>query len=241
LSKVTCLIPARNEEGHLETLLADVLQIQSIFEILIVEGNSTDKTWEKAKEIESRNPDIIRVYKQPGKGKFDAVLFGASKASTKSIIIWDADATVSKSESEEMIRLHLSTGAMVIGNRLRGRMEKGSMRLANKLGNWFFAILWVPILNQSPADLLCGTKVFEKNIFSLIPKRYLEGDPFGDFALIATAESHGVQVVSYTVDYASRKYGKTNIRRWSAGVTLLKFTVVIYFELLSKKFYSKNR
>jgi glycosyltransferase involved in cell wall biosynthesis len=235
MTKVTCLIPARNEEGHLESLLSDVLKISSINDVLIIEGNSTDGTWNKAKEIESRNSERVTVYKQPGKGKFDAVQFGATKASCESVIIWDADATVSSSESEEMIRIHLETGSMVIGNRLRGRMEKGSMRFANKIGNRFFALLWVPILRQRPIDLLCGTKIFEKKIFTLIPQKSLKDDPFGDFALIATAQSHKVKILSYTVNYASRKYGNTNIRRWSAGLTLLKFTLGVYLELIRKR------
>jgi hypothetical protein len=115
------------------------------------------------------------------------------------------------------------------------------MRFANKIGNWLFAILWMPILRQGPIDLLCGTKIFEKDIFRRINQKYLIGDPFGDFALIATAQSHYMPVVSHTVDYASRKYGNTNIHRWSAGLTLLKFTLGIYYELISKKFYSRKK
>ena len=74
-----------------------------------------------------------------------------------------------------------------MGDRLRGKIEKSAMQRANFIGNWVFAFLWSPILRSRPRDMLCGTKVFETEVFLSIPKILLKKDPYGDFSLVATA------------------------------------------------------
>jgi glycosyltransferase involved in cell wall biosynthesis len=241
MNKISCIVPARNEEGHLQNLIDDILQVDFIDQIIIVEGHSTDNTWQTAEKIQNSNPNKIELFKQPNTGKFDAVRFGAQKAFHDSILIWDADATVSKSDTESMILIHFETRSPVIGNRLIGKMEYGAMRFANKIGNWVFAILWIPIHKKLPFDLLCGTKIFDKKVFLTINEKFLKLDPFGDFALIANALTYKQPITSFRVNYASRKYGKTNIQRWRSGIHLLKFTLYIYQLISRNKFYRKDK
>ena len=48
---LTCLVPARNEQGFLQTVISQILSIDSIKEIIIIEGGSVDKTYEEALKI----------------------------------------------------------------------------------------------------------------------------------------------------------------------------------------------
>ncbi|KKR58618.1 MAG: type 12 methyltransferase [Candidatus Woesebacteria bacterium GW2011_GWC2_40_30] len=52
--------------------------------------------------------------------------------------------------------------------------------------------------------------------------KYLEVDPFGDFALIFAAIKHNLKVVEIPVRYREREYGSTNIRRFYHGLLLFK-------------------
>ena len=115
-------------------------------------------------------PYKVKINQQLGKGKFDAVLFGSKMCVTDLIMIWDADGTVPLNDTNKIIELALASGSPVIGDRLRGNIAKDAMKIANWFGNWIFAILWSPILNSKPTDMLCGTKIFPNSVFNNLPE-----------------------------------------------------------------------
>lgn len=226
---ITCIVPARNEEGHLRDVILQVLSISEISQVIIVEGGSKDATLQEAREIAKEYPLRIQVLEQQGIGKFNAVLTGARFASNDLVMIWDADGTVPLHSTKHVIDKAVAIGGVNFGNRLMGHREKGSMQFANFIGNWVFSFLWAPLLNGMIIDLLCGTKILPRSIFSVIPPKLQRMDPYGDFALIFSARMQGFKVNSVPVDYKARSYGSTNIRRWSGGLTLLKVTLYCYF------------
>ncbi|CAN2170737.1 WcaA Glycosyltransferases involved in cell wall biogenesis [Candidatus Nanopelagicaceae bacterium] len=229
------MVPARNESGHLQVVIDHILEVAEIEEIIIVEGGSTDDTWDVAQKIGQENPKKVKVFKQVGRGKFDAVLLGARNSLGKYIAIWDADGTVSLQNNSEIIQICVKTELPVMGDRLRGEISPGAMRPLNWIGNWAFAILWAPILGKKPTDMLCGTKILPRELFLELPKDLIQGDPYGDFALIGFARLKGYSVVSHVVDYKARAYGETNIHRWSGGFQLLKATLLVYKEMFVQK------
>ncbi len=229
-SSISCLVPARNEAGHLRIVISHVLQISDISEIIIIEGGSTDDTFKVAKDLETEFPNLVRTIKQTGIGKFNAVLDGAKLSTGELVMIWDADGTISLNESRRIIQVAKEKSGAAMGDRLRGTMAPGSMMRANKVGNWVFALLWCPILNWRIQDLLCGTKIFPRQVFESLPGKYIRFDPYGDFALLANARNLGIKIASVTVDYDARSYGKTNIHRWTGGWLLLRFTLKVYHE-----------
>lgn len=178
--------------------------------------------------------------KQTGLGKFDAVLTGAKECTSDLIIIWDADGTVPLDSTRMVISKSLATSGPAMGNRLLGIMETGSMFRANFIGNWFFAFLWSPILNGKAVDLLCGTKVFPRTVFEAIPPKIAKFDPYGDFSLILSARLLGMNISSVTVNYNRRRYGKTNIRRWSGGARLLLVSCFALIEFFKKTKFRRS-
>ena len=229
---VSCIVPARNEAGTLKEFINNIVSTVELKEIVIVEGGSIDNTWEICEGLEQSNRKKIKVMQQSSSGKFNAVLEGAKLCSSDYILIWDADGTVPKEHVHDIIRIALEKDSSVIGNRLAGVMENGAMRFANKIGNWVFALFWTPILQQKPIDLLCGTKIFPKEVFSGLPNWLKLIDPYGDFALIAYAKKLHLSIISKNVNYLARKYGKTNIRRWRGGLQLALCTILVYFWIL---------
>ena len=227
-TQISCVVPARNEGGHLQELMKKIMSLDEISDIVIIEGGSSDDTWEVAKSLATIDPSRVSAIQQTGRGKFNAVLDGAKLCQQNLVLIWDADGTVPVTNTLRIIETALSNNCAVIGNRLVGSMEIGAMRRANKIGNWIFAYLWAPILNGKPVDLLCGTKLVPKEVFLSIPESLLHADPYGDFALIANNLRLNYPLKSIPVDYTSRRYGVTNIHRWSGGLKLLWVTVIVY-------------
>ena len=233
--KITCLVPARNEQGHLAHVLRSIISIEKISEVLIIEGGSEDDTYKEAIKLAKTYSGRVRVLKQPGKGKFDAVKWGAKYAKEEFLIIWDADGTVPLNCTLALINHAATTKRVTIGNRLAGEMEHGSMQFFNLIGNWFFAFAWFPILVSKPVDLLCGTKIVPTKIFSQIPTFIEKFDPYGDFSLLATVKACGYDIDFIPVDYQIRRYGSTNIRRWVGGIQLLATTLAVYWWFLCKR------
>jgi len=228
---ITCIVPARNESGHLRNVVEGIISLNSVSEIIIVEGGSSDDTWEVAKSIEAKEHFALRAIKQNGSGKFSAVVTAARLAQYSHIIIWDADGTVSLSDTKKLLEYFRAEASFdaVMGNRLAGEIHPGAMQRANWIGNWLFALLWWPILaSKNPCDLLCGTKIFPTEIFHRIPSWLNAIDPYGDFAIIATCRRNRIKIHSIPVDYFPRTYGSTNIKRWRGGSRLLLTSIIAF-------------
>ena len=225
---ISCIIPACNEAGQLAKLINQVNDIDKISEIFIVEGGSQDNTWQVAIQMQENYPKKVHAIKQSGRGKFNAVLEGAAASNERFIMIWDADATVSFKSSLELIEIVGQQDQFIMGDRLKGENEKKSFRILNRLGNYFFSILWLPILNFKLMDLFCGTKIFPKSLIQDFNQKLKSIDNYGDLTLIFAAKTSGMQIVSKPVEYLARAYGTTNMMRWTTARRFLKITFLAY-------------
>lgn len=234
-TSLTCLIPARNESGHLKQLCRDIIDCNIFDELIIVEGGSSDNTWEVAQELSHFEPELIRSIQQDGRGKMNAVLCGIQKSVGEYVVIWDADGTVPVADVKRLVALALKDNVFVKGDRLRGKRSPKSMKPINFLGNWFFAVVWAPLLKEIPSDVLCGSKVFPRRIHESLTPSSIKLDPYGDFALMLAAVKSGCKVKSLNVDYLARSYGMTNINRWRGAAQLFRFVVWMYFNKILKR------
>lgn len=225
---VTVVIPARNESGNIENAILRLPDFGKHLEIIFIEGNSTDDTWETIKRIQKKYKDThdIKIARQEGKGKGDAVRKGYEIASGDILMILDADLTVPPEDLPKFYHaLASGKGEFINGSRLVYPMEKNAMRPLNTLGNKFFSLLFSWLLEQPIKDTLCGTKVmFREDYIRLTKNRTFFGnfDPFGDFDLLFGAYKLNLKIVDLPIRYQERTYGETNISRFKHGFLLLK-------------------
>lgn len=241
-SNISLLIPCRNEMGTIATALECSTKLPGVFEILVIEGNSTDDTFDYVKNFLESFKSKIPIYllKQPGKGKWDAVNAGINGASCEYISIWDADLTVSPTEQILLHKKFITllqefgeTPIFITGDRLKNR-EKGSMRFFNVIGNYAFKYLWKFGVDKRFSDSLCGSKIFKKSILNHVPDNFKLKDPYGDFTILAASKLTNCIIYSIAIPYRPRSYGQTNIARWSGGLALLVIWFR-YFKLIRDK------
>jgi len=224
----TVVIPARNESGNIENAILRLPKFGRHIEIIFVEGNSTDDTWDKIREIQNKYKEShdIKIMQQEGKGKGDAVRKGYAAATGDILMILDADLTVPPEDLPKFYyALASGKGDFINGSRLVYPMEKGAMRFLNNLGNKFFSLVFSWLLEQPLKDTLCGTKVmFRKDYISLINNRSYFGnfDPFGDYDLLFGAYKLNLKIIDLPIRYQERTYGDTNISRFRHGLLLLR-------------------
>lgn len=232
---ISIVVPARNEAGTIEKIARDLPTLGSFTEIIFIEGNSTDNTWGEIQRIAKLAETgtfgagkKIKIGRQGGKGKGDAVRVGFDMAEGDILAIYDADMTV---PAESIPRFYSAIvenkGDFINGSRLVYPLQKESMRVLNFFGNKFFSLAFGWILSQPLKDTLCGTKVIRKKDYEKIKKNrafFGDFDPFGDFDLLFGAAKLNLKIVDLPIHYQERIYGTTNISRWKHGWLLLRMT-----------------
>lgn len=227
-ASVSVVVAARNEAGNIEELIIRLPAMGPDDELIFVEGHSTDNTWGKIRESAAKYEGLctIKIARQDGKGKGDAVRKGFSLASKDILMILDADLTVQPEDLPKFYAaLVFGKGEFINGSRLVYPMEQKAMRFWNILGNKFFATAFSFVLGQRLKDTLCGTKALTRaNYHKIAEHRSYFGDfdPFGDFDLLFGASRLGLKIVEVPVAYKERRYGETNIRRWRHGAMLFR-------------------
>jgi SAM-dependent methyltransferase len=227
LPRVSVIVPARNETGNIENILLRTPEMGGGTEIVFVEGNSSDNTFEAIQQGIAAHPEKCCLsMQQTGKGKGDAVRLGFSKATGDILMILDADLTVPPEDLPRFYDALISgKGDFVNGVRLVYPMEEEAMRFFNLIGNKFFSLAFSWLLGQPVKDTLCGTKVLWKRDYERIAaNRHIFGnfDPFGDFDLLFGAARLNFKIIDLPIRYRARTYGSTNISRWKHGWLLLR-------------------
>ncbi|OGX07982.1 MAG: glycosyl transferase [Omnitrophica WOR_2 bacterium GWA2_47_8] len=223
----TILVPCRNEKGNIEQAITRTPAFGSAQEFIFVEGHSRDGTYEEVERVMKKYPEKdIKLYRQAGKGKGDAVRLGFSKATKDILMILDADLTVPPEELPKFYRaIRDNSGEFINGSRLVYPMEKESMQFLNLIANKCFGLFFSWLLGQRFKDTLCGTKVmFRHHYEELAANRAYFGDfdPFGDFDLIFGATKMNLKIIELPIHYKSRQYGTTQIQRFQHGLLLLR-------------------
>lgn len=224
---VSIVIPARNERGNIENAIIRTPSFGLHQEFIFIEGHSGDQTYEEIIRVQKDYPEKdIKVMQQTGKGKGNAVREAFDVAKGDILMILDADLTMPPEDLPKFYNaIVANVGEFINGCRLIYPMEKEAMRFLNLIGNKFFGIFFSYLLGQRLKDTLCGTKVLFRNDYNKIKlnrKYFGEFDPFGDFDLIFGAAKLNLKIVEVPIRYHDRKYGSTQISRFTHGMLLFR-------------------
>jgi len=148
--RVSVIIAALNEEESLGHVLRNLPR--GIFEVILVDGNSTDRTVERAVEA---LPDI-RVVQQPGRGKGDALRAGFDAATGDIVIAIDADGSTNPREIPAFVGALLSGADYVKGSRFMPGGGTEDMTFTRKLGNFGLNTLTGILFGTRYTDLNYG-------------------------------------------------------------------------------------
>jgi SAM-dependent methyltransferase len=219
-TRVTVVVPTRNECGNIEPLVRRTPEMGAGTEIIFVDGWSSDGTQGEIQRCITAYPQRrMRLILQEGqRGKAQAVRQGFEAATGDVLIILDGDLTVAPEDLPKFFEaLADGLGEFINGTRLVYPLGKQAMRFLNKCGNRFFSILFTWLIGQRFRDTLCGTKVLTRRSYQRIAAGRPELgllDPFGDFDLIFGAARCDLKIIEIPVRYGARAYGQTNINRF---------------------------
>jgi SAM-dependent methyltransferase len=232
----TVVIPVRNERGNVEPAIDRLPAFCDDMEVIFVEGHSADGTYEEVERVIAAHPGRdIKLVRQPGKGKGDAVFAAFDRARGDVLMILYGDLTVPPDQLPKFWQAILSgKGEFINGSRLVYPMEDEAMQFLNLVANRLFSIAFTWLLGQRFTDTLCGTKVLRRVDYERLKagRAYFgDFDPFGDFDLIFGAAKLNLRCVEVPIRYAARSYGSTQISRFSHGLMLVRMVIFAFFRI----------
>ncbi len=219
---VSILIPCLNEERS----VAECVQKARAWlarsglrgEIIVIDNGSTDRTAELAAEAGAR------VLREPRRGKGYAVQTGMLESSGKYVVLADGDGTYDLSRLGPLLEPLRNGYDMVIGNRLRGAMERKSMPwLHRRVGNPFFGALISLITRQRFGDCLSGLRAFRRGAWVTMAPRAAGFELESEMCL--RAGRHHLRVTEVPVPYAVRQ-APSKLRGLTHGWAIARFILL---------------
>lgn len=153
--KVSIILPTLNEEENIGKVI-DEIRKQDLEKkgydvgILVVDGNSVDGTRQIA---EDKGAEVVI---EPRKGKGRAMRTALKLADADFIFMLDADYTYPAGYIIEMLGLLQESCPVVIGSRLGGQIEQGSMSRLNVIGNNILTLMANLLYRTRISDLCTG-------------------------------------------------------------------------------------
>jgi glycosyltransferase involved in cell wall biosynthesis len=211
---VSVVVPTLNEEPNLPFVLPKISPW--IDEVVVVDGRSTDRTLEVAREL---LPDV-RIVHQPGRGKGDALRAGFEAARGDLIIMLDADGSTDPREIPAFVGALVSGADFVKGTRFAQGAGTADMSHLRRLGNLFFVLLARLFFGGRFSDMCYGYIAFWKRV---LPVLDLDSDGFEiETQMNLQALRAGLRVVEVPSYERLRIHGASNLRTFPDGWRVLK-------------------
>jgi len=201
-SDLTVLIPVRNEEEAIGSVIDEVVSVGiPPGRILVVDGYSTDST------VEIARSKGVRVVVQEGKGKIGGVKTGLKHDGTRYVLVMDGDSTYPAKYIPVLYTRALRDGCSeVFGVRAYGREN---IPLVNRFGNWALTLLFNILMGTQLRDVLTGMYLVRVDDLTGI---LYESRGFSIEAEIAAhIVSNGEEVCEEPIEYRERK-GRKKLR-----------------------------
>lgn len=209
LDSLALIIPALNEADSIGVLLR---QLPPIFmQIIVVDNGSTDATAEVARAAGAH------VVSEPRRGYGRACLAGlaALRREITAILIMDADLSDDPADAERLAKTLVAGGwDLVVGSRVLGRTEPGSLTPVQRLGNWLTTRLIRWIWKVSFTDL-GPLRIIRREALQRLDLH--DGDFGWNVEMQVKAARLGLKVTEIPVGYRRRKFGKSKISGTAIG------------------------
>lgn len=212
--KVSVVIPTLNEERSIGRVL-QMLPKGENYEVVIVDGLSTDRTVEIAREMGAR----VVMEKRRGYGR--AYKTGFREARGEIIVTMDGDLTYPAEMVEELVGILEREGLdFITCDRFR-RMEKGAMNFTHRLGNFILKVATRLLFRVPLNDSQSGMWVFRREILKKL-RLTSDGMPFSEEIKIEAFRHPDVKAKEVSVPYRPRE-GEVKLNTWRDGWNNLKF------------------
>jgi glycosyltransferase involved in cell wall biosynthesis len=211
---VSVVIPTLNEALNLPLVLAEIPDDQ--YEIVIVDGHSTDGTVEAARVACPR----AKIVMQTGKGKGDALRCGFEAASGDIIVMLDADGSADPSEIGRFVLALMDGADFAKGTRRAQGGGSSDITRLRSLGNHGLSLTVNFLFGTRYTDLCYGYNAFWRHC---LPVLDIDCSGFEIETLINIRIGRaGLDVREVPSFERDRIHGQSNLRTFRDGGRVLR-------------------
>lgn len=212
--RISVVIPTLNEAKNLPHVFSRLPA--DIYEIVLVDGNSTDGTVTVAREL---FPDV-RILSQTGKGKGDALACGFAAARGDIIVMIDADGSQRPEEIPAYVAALIDGADFAKGSRFMEGGGSADITLFRKVGNWALTRIANTFYGSDYSDLCYGYNAFWARC---LPVMNVDCDGFEVETLInVRIAKAGLTVAEIPSFEDLRIHGESNLHTVRDGWRVLK-------------------
>jgi dolichol-phosphate mannosyltransferase len=244
--KVSVLAPTYNEAGNIGSLITAILKVIPYeTEVIVVDDNSPDKTWQVAEEMAKKDPRIRVERRMKDRGLTKSIRRGIELA-TGDIIVWmDCDFSMPPSVIPELLDqvIHHEKDIAVGSRFIAGGKQKSSDSTDEESAlaiffSTFGCTVMRLLLFPSFHDYTSGFIAVKKEVIDRIPLRGDYGEYFID--LIVRAKIHKYTIIELPYTCEKRKSGESKtaptlrlllkrIRQYSVQILKMEWVRLRFF------------
>ncbi len=209
--RVTVVVPTLNEEKGIAGVVSDFKNLG--FDVLVVDGNSKDRTREIAERCGAK------VMVQSGRGKGNAVAEAFSILNSDVVVLVDGDGSYKAEDVKKLLEpIERGTADHVIGNRFYS-YEKGAFTKLNLFGNKILNFFFRFAYGISLHDILSGYRALRKEVYKSIELRRSGFEV--EVELTVETLAKGFRIAEVPISYRRRE-GKTKLNPLRDGFRIGK-------------------
>ncbi len=222
---VSVIIPTYNESENIPLLLEKLsVALASLpHEIIVVDDNSPDRTWEVAETISRTNPALRVIRRLNDRGLSSAVVTGMEVGAGDTFAVLDADMQHDETILPRMVELVRSGECDVaIGSRGTEGGSYGEWSKRRRFISWVAASLARIVLSGSVRDPMSGFFVISLGLFKRSADRI---NPRGFKILLEfIGRNPGINIREVGYTFRNRLHGETKL----SGSVIKNYLVALY-------------
>lgn len=222
------ILPTYNEAENIENLIKEILKYIPTAEVIVVDDDSPDKTWQVAQRIKKKNVRVIRRFE---KGLPSAIARGIKEAKADLVAWMDCDFSHPPRVLPQLIKNIGPYDAAIASRYAPG--AKDLRPFSRRFTSYVFNLYGKIILGTNITDLTSGFIVAKRSIFNKVKineKGY--GEYFID--LMYQCKKRNIPIIEVPYVTTDRLHGKSKTSEGT--ISLLKHGIKYGWRVLKIRF-----
>ena len=225
---LSVIVPFFNEEQFLEESIDRLLSNDIYSSIYLIDNNSTDNSYNIAKNLETQHKKIELHKTNKKKGKGSALGFSRSLIKTSHVVIHDADLEYFPEDIVEMFDLaQANQNSLILGSRFIGSKQRENIYLRTFLANKIMSLFFSFVNFYKVTDVATCYKLMPSKFF--INTELRENGFSIEIELLSKFLKYNKSVLEVPIAYEGRSYSEGKKIKAFDGIQYLLNTIKYRF------------